>query len=172
MFTRSPVRLRAVAAGAIFGLAVLAPPPGRAADAPPAAQPDYHPSLADIMTMSVQPRHIKLGLGGRARNWDYAAYEASELRNAFNRIARTVPTYRQTDLAGMFAANVKDPLDQIDAAIKARSGAGFDAGYVKLTHACNVCHQGLGHGYVVITAPAAGVFPDQSFTPLLRRKPG
>ncbi len=72
----------------------------------------------------------------------------------------------------MFAANVKDPLDQIDAAIKARSGAGFDAGYVKLTHACNVCHQGLGHGYVVITAPAAGVFPDQSFTPPPRGKRG
>jgi hypothetical protein len=131
----------------------------------PAPQPDYHPSLGDLMTMAVQPRHTKLGLAGKARDWDYAAYEADELRNAFNRIARTIPTYRNTDLAGMFAANTKDPLDQLDAAIKARSGAHFDAAYAALTKACNTCHQGLGHAFVVIRAPVGSTFPDQVFSP-------
>ena len=35
----------------------------------------YHPGLGELMTAFVQPRHIKLGLAGNARNWPYAAYE-------------------------------------------------------------------------------------------------
>jgi hypothetical protein len=126
------------------------------------AQPDYHPSLGDLMTMAVQPRHIKLGLAGRARNWTYLAYEASELRNAFNRVARTVPSYRNNDMAGMVAANIKEPLDRLDDAIKARNGRRFDAAYAEVTHACNTCHQGLGHPEVVIQVPQAWMFPDQN----------
>ncbi len=125
------------------------------------AQPDYHPSLGDLMTMAVQPRHIKLGLAGKARDWSYLTYEASELRNAFNRIARTVPTYRDNDMAAMIAANIKGPLDQLDAAIKARDGRRFDAAYRQVTHACNTCHQGLGHPEVVIQALQASMYPDQ-----------
>ena len=55
-------------------------------------------------TMAVQPRHIKIGLAGRAREWGYLTYEASELRNAFNRVARTVPSYRNQEMAAMVAA--------------------------------------------------------------------
>ncbi len=124
-------------------------------------QPDYHPSLGDLMTMAVQPRHIKLGLAGRARDWPYLAYEAGELRNAFNRVARTVPTYRNSDMAAMVAANIKDPLDRLDDAIKARDGRRFDAAYGAVTRACNSCHQGLGHPEVVIQTPRAGIYPDQ-----------
>jgi hypothetical protein len=127
------------------------------------AQPDYHPSLADLMTLAVQPRHIKLALAGRARNWPYLAYEASELRNAFGRVARTVPSYRNQDMAAMVAANMKDPLDRLDAAIKAHDGRRFDAAYGEVTHACNACHQGLGHPEVVIQAPVASMYPDQNF---------
>ena len=58
-----------------------------------APTPDYHPSFGDLMTMAVQPRHIKLGIAGAAGNWAYAAYEVSELKNAFARIARTIPSY-------------------------------------------------------------------------------
>src|ERR1700744_99565 len=71
-----------------------------------AAQPDYHPSFGDLMTSAVQPRHIKLGIAGKARNWDYAAYEASELRNAFGRIGRTIPVYRKQALPDMFASAI------------------------------------------------------------------
>jgi len=134
------------------------------------AQPDYHPSLGDLMTMAVQPRHIKVGLAGRARNWPYLAYEASELRNAFARVARTVPTYRNNDMAGMVAANIKDPLDHLDDAIKARDGRRFDVAYAEVTHACNACHQGLGHPEVVIQVPQAWMFPDQ-YLGALRARP-
>ena len=146
------------------GLMVLTAFEAHAAE-PAAPQPDYHPSLADIMTMAVQPRHTKLGVAGRARDWPYLAYEARELRGAFNRVVRTVPTFNKTDMADMVAANMKDPLDQIDAAIKARNGAAFDAAYAKITNACNVCHKGLDKEFVVIRAPVASPYADQSFAP-------
>ena len=148
--------------GAALAVSVIA---GGGSSAQPAPQPEYHPSLADLMTMAVQPRHIKLWQGGRARNWTYAAYEASELRNAFGRIARTTPTYRDTDIASMVASNIKDPLDRLDAAIKARDGRRFDAAYASVTHACNACHQGLGHVEVVIRVPETRMYPDQDFGP-------
>jgi hypothetical protein len=145
--------------GAVLALG-LAGAAGQAPAQQP-VQPDYHPSLGDLMTMAVQPRHIKLGLAGRAREWGYLTYEASELRNAFNRVARTVPTYRGQDMAAMVAANIKDPLDQLDAAIKAKDGRRFDAAYRSVTHACNTCHQGLGHPEVMIQVPHAEMYPDQ-----------
>lgn len=52
-------------------------------------KPDYHPSMGDLMTMAVQPRHIKLGLAGKYQNWIYAKYELGELRNGFTRVDHT-----------------------------------------------------------------------------------
>ena len=62
---------------------------------PPASvYSDYHPSLSDMMTMAVQPRHTKLGLAIRVHNWAYAGYEVGELRGAFTRI--TLPLLTPT----------------------------------------------------------------------------
>ena len=163
------IRCAALSAGVIalgsVGASMAQAPP--AAPAAPAAVA-YSPSLADLMTTSVQSRHIKLGLAGKARNWTYAAYETEEIRNAFNRITRTIPIYRKAVLADMVTATVNDPLSQIETAIKARDAAGFDAAYVKLTDSCNACHQGLEHAYVVIKAPTGSPYPDQSFSPAAR----
>ena len=141
---------------------------GNAANAPAtnavAVQPDYHPSLGDLMTMAVQPRHIKLGVAGKARNWDYAAYETSELKSAFARVQRTIPTYRKTDLKPLIDGSVKEPIDALDAAVKAKDGARFDAAYADLTKACNTCHQQLDHTFVVIKAPDASPYADQVLT--------
>ena len=41
--------------------------------------PAYRPGLGDLMTMTVQPRHIKLGLAVSEKNWSFAAYELHEL---------------------------------------------------------------------------------------------
>jgi hypothetical protein len=156
---RQPAGIAAIA----LTCALLAVP-ARSADAPPpAAVPDYHPSLADLMTMGVQSRHIKLGLAGKERNWAYVTYESSELRNAFTRVARTIPVYRQIKLADMFAAGVIPTLDELDAAIKAKDPAKFDAAYGKLTESCDTCHVALEHAYVVIRAPQASPYPDQDF---------
>ena len=118
------------------------------------------------MTMAVQPRHTKLGMAVKTRNWSYATYEAAELRHAFDRIAKTIPTYRDTDIASAASQNIKAPLDALDAAIKARNAASFASAYGRLTRGCNSCHQSLSHPEVVIKAPAAGAYPDQDFRPV------
>jgi hypothetical protein len=137
--------------------------PAQAQPASPAPQPEYHPSLGDLMTMAVQPRHIKLGVAGRERNWAYLTYESSELRNAFNRIARTIPTYRGNRLADLFAAQAIPALDDLDAAIKAKDTIRFEAAYGRVTESCNACHVSLDHAHIVIRAPQASPFTDQDF---------
>lgn len=137
--------------------------PQPASAQPPSAQPDYHPSLGDLMTMAVQPRHTKLGLAGRRMNWTYAQYELSELRNAFGRIARTIPTYRNTDMTALIAALTAQPLDSVEQAIRAGDSAQFKVAYARLTTACNACHLSQDHAMVVIHVPDGNAYPDQDF---------
>ncbi len=152
-----------------------------AADAPtaPAATttaappvPDYHPSMSDLMTMTVQPRHIKLGLAGQYKNWPYAAYVLGELRGAFTRVARTIPIYSSTDTAALNASMIQTPIADLDKAIAANDDAQFAAAYQRLTDGCNVCHVLLKKATVVIKVPTlefgASMFPDQEFRPVAR----
>ena len=134
-----------------------------AAVEPKTPQPDYHPSLADIMTMAVQPRHTKLGIAGKTRNWPYLAYETGELRSAFARVAKTVPTFRGQDMSALIASGITDPIDAMAAAVDARDGQKFDAAYARTTAACNACHTNLGKAFVVIKAPVGSFYPDQDF---------
>ena len=131
--------------------------------AAPVAQQPYNPSMADLMNMAVQPRHAKIGLAGRARNWSYLTYETKELVNAFNRIARTIPSFNGADTAALFESQIKQPLDRMDSAIKARDPARFDAAYANLTDSCNLCHRALAKDWIVIKAPDAGMFGNQDF---------
>ncbi len=127
------------------------------------AQPEYHPSLGDLMTMAVQPRHLKLGIAGKEKNWAYAKYELSELRNAFARVARTIPIYRNADLTALMNALTTAPVQELDQAIAAADPAKFKAAYAKLTSTCNACHLSQDHAMVVIRVPDAAAFADQDF---------
>jgi hypothetical protein len=127
---------------------------------------DYHPSMGDLMTMAVQPRHIKLGLAGQQKDWAYAKYELSELRNAFARIGRTIPAYQSVDTAALTAGVMGAPLNAVEQAIDAQSSKQFNAAYVQLTEACNICHRNRKHSVVVIKVPNTEVFPDQAFVPI------
>jgi hypothetical protein len=55
---------------------------------------EFKPAMDDLMTMLVQPRHIKLYYAGQAKNWELAGFELNELRGALARVGRTIPTYR------------------------------------------------------------------------------
>ena len=138
---------------------------GTAASSAPAATatPDYHPSLGDLMTMAIQPRHTKLGLAGQAGNWPYAQYELSELRNAFTRVARTIPLYRNIDMAAVTSALTVEPLKAVEQAIKAQDVGQFKTAYAGLTTACNACHLSQDHAPVVIRVPSMNPYPDQNF---------
>jgi hypothetical protein len=48
----------------------------------------------DLMTMTVRPRHTKLGLAAREGSWSYASYDLHELKEAFDRAAETGPKWR------------------------------------------------------------------------------
>ena len=135
----------------------------------PTAVPEYHPSFGDLMTMAVQPRHTKLGLAGQEGNWPYARYELSELRNAFARIARTIPTYQDTDTQVILNAMATPTLDETARAIEAGDARAFREAYAHLTAACNACHVALQHSFVVIQAPTKSAYPDQDFRP--RKQP-
>jgi hypothetical protein len=80
-------RIRAVAAAAILAscASVIAvaqsPPPAPNEGAAPAPRPggglvilDFKPAMDDLMTMLIQPRHIKLYYAGQAKNWTLAAF--------------------------------------------------------------------------------------------------
>jgi hypothetical protein len=139
--------------------------PGTVASSAPAVNPtpDYHPSLGDLMTMAIQPRHTKLGLAGQARNWPYAQYELSELRNAFARVARTIPIYRTIDITAVIGALTTEPLKAVEQAIQAQDARQFKTAYAGLTTACNACHLSQDHAPIVIRVPGTNPYPDQDF---------
>jgi hypothetical protein len=127
----------------------------------------YHPGLGELMTAFVQPRHIKLGLAGAARNWAYAAYELGELRETFDDVGKLILKYGALAIPQAIEATVKQPMDALDAAIKAQDQAAFTQAYADLTASCNACHQSADHKMIVIQVPTAGgaAFPDQDFSP-------
>src|SRR5215475_5398109 len=95
-----------LAAGLACSASMLAVAQNAAAPeaAPPApARPglvilDFKPAMDDLMTMLVQPRHIRLYYAGEAKNWRLAAFQVRELRGALARIGRTIPNYRNINV--------------------------------------------------------------------------
>jgi hypothetical protein len=117
------------------------------------------------MTMLVQPRHIKLYYAGREKNWTLAAFQSNELRAALARIGRTIPNYRNIGVDTAVASIFSDRLKAVDAAIKAADPEQFVATYKEMTTACNACHAGMEHPFLVIKVPDAMNYPDQEFRP-------
>ncbi len=148
---------------AAAGGALAAAAPGQRPPPPPSVYADYHPGFADMMTMAVQPRHTKLGLAIRARNWTYANYEAGELRGAFTRMTRSIPSYEGKDTATILA-QINPSLDGLRKAIQDKNALRADAAYAELTASCNQCLESEGRAYIVIRTPAASSSPDQDFT--------
>ena len=132
----------------------------------PAEPQVYRPGLGDLMTMTVQPRHTKLGLAGQEKNWAYAAYELHELQEAFDRVVKVVPVYRKTNIAELMPATTKEPMEALAEAIKAGDAAKFTAAYARLTETCNACHHSTERPFVVIQVPKTSPFPDQDFRPV------
>ena len=152
----------------MIAVAQNGPAPENAAPAP--ARPglvilDFKPAMDDLMTMLVQPRHIKLYYAGQAKNWTLAAFQVNELRGALARIGRTIPNYRNINVDTAVAAIFTDKLKAVDAAIKAADSAQFTAAYKEMTSACNDCHKGMEHPFLVIKVPDASNYPDQEFGP-------
>lgn len=115
----------------------LGPTPGMAQTAREEAgsPPAYRPGLGDLMTATVQPRHIKLALSARERNWAYAAYELHQLQEAFDRTAQVWPTWRGVPIADMIKSVTTEPMAVLTQAIKSGDPERFASGYGLLTDA-------------------------------------
>jgi hypothetical protein len=127
--------------------------------------PPYRPSLADLMSATVQPRHAKLAFAGREKNWVFAAYELKQLSDAFDRLSLQWPQWRQQRMVELVETIVRDPLFELDFAIKNKDEAKFAEYYGHLTDACNACHQAALQTPVVIQDPKESMFPNQDFRP-------
>lgn len=158
--------LLALVSGAVT-LAVLSLGNAQTPAAPQSPAPQvYRPGLGDLMTMTVQPRHTKLGIAGQQKNWTYAVYELHELQESFDRAARVWPVYRKTNFAELIVATMKEPMDAVEQAIKSADASKFTEAYARLTETCNACHQSAERPFVVIQVPKVSPFPDQDFRPL------
>jgi len=125
----------------------------------------WRPGLGDLMTMTVQPRHLKLGLAGQEKNWAYAQYELHELEESFERVAHVWPKWRDVAIADTLQATMKEPLEAVEAVVKARDAAKFADAYGRLTATCNACHQSANVGMIVIQVPKSSPFANQDFRP-------
>jgi hypothetical protein len=126
----------------------------------------YRPGLGDLMTMTVQPRHIRIALAGREANWPLAKYELHQLQEALGRVVQTWPRWKGLPLGGMVEAVEKGPMAAVAEAIDAKNPDQFAAALGQLADGCNACHQAANVGMVVIKTPDASSFPDQDFRPL------
>jgi hypothetical protein len=123
----------------------------------------YAMTMGDMMNTLVQPRHSKLGLSGRDKNWPLASYALVEIRQAFDGIAKAQPKFRGLPVAELIDAAMTRPIGAIDAAIKQQDAQKFVAAYDQLTQGCNACHAAVDHSFVIIKTPDASAFPNQEF---------
>ena len=120
----------------------------------------------DLMSMLIQPRHLKLFSAGTHGNWELAALEARNLRAALAQVAGAIPRYLGVNVAAATTTIMVPKLDALDAAIAAADPHQFARAFTGVTQACNDCHTYLERPYIEIKVPDhAGSFPDQEFRP-------
>jgi hypothetical protein len=127
---------------------------------------DFRPGMDDLMTMIVQPRHIKMYYAAREQNWILARFQLNELRAAFMRIGDTIPEFGIFQVVPSLEAAIYPHLDAIDAAIATEDPAEFERAYTTLTAGCNECHEAIGFAFLVMKVPEGDVpadYIDQDF---------
>jgi hypothetical protein len=130
---------------------------------------DFKPGFDDLMTMLVQPRHLKLYYAGQEENWILARFQLNELRAAFGRIGDTIPDFGFFPVDDAVEATMLEPMDAMLAAVNASDRAEFDRAYVTLTAACNACHEAMHFPFLVVKIPdtdAAASYANQDFMPV------
>lgn len=140
-------------------------PQGEPAGAGNGAAAPYALTMGDMMNTLIQPRHAKLGLAGAAQNWPLAQYALVEIRQAFAGIVKAQPKFMGLPVQQLVDAALTQPMNAVDAAIKAQDAKKFTAAYAQLTAGCNACHTAVEHPFIVIKTPDVSAFPNQDFNP-------
>jgi len=137
-----------------------AQPPQRG---PASSTLNYVPGVGDLMHILVQPRHAKLGLAFKERNWPLAGYAFKELQQAFSTVAKVQPKWRNLTVSEMLDSMTGEAMKDLDEAIQAKNAKQFAKAYDDLTDGCNSCHTALNHNFIVIKPPEESSFPNQEF---------
>jgi len=146
--------------------ATVTAPPVRAVPAP-TPEPPITLGFDDLMTLLIQPRHLKLFYAGMQGNWELAAAEMRDLRAGLALIATAHPKYLNNDVQAAIATMMAPQLLNLEEAIGAANSKGFASKFKDLTEACNACHTYMEHPYIVIkvpNSPARSTYPDQDFS--------
>ncbi len=122
------------------------------------------PSLADLMTLT-QLRHFKLWYAQRMGNWQLAGYELGQFRNTIDRIVKLYPATSSISQANLIHEKTDPAMSELRQAIADKNGARFEAAYVKITNACNQCHQAAGVAFIAVQVPTKSPFSNQNFKP-------
>jgi len=118
----------------------------------------YKPGLGEFM-LGIQIHHAKLYFAGKNKNWELAAFEMGEIKEAVDDINKYC-----TDRPEIKSLPILYPaVDSVNNAVKASSPQRFEAGFVLLTKACNSCHQSTHHQFNVIKVPDTPPFNNQEF---------
>ena len=156
-----------ICAGAAVVLAAAVPLVAQQPQPAPAVAP-AGPTLADIMS-TTQLRHLKLAYSGKVVNWPLAGYELGLIQQSFDEAARLYPVFNGLPLAELIKQESAPPLADLRRAIDAKNRDAFVQAFVKLTQACNRCHQEAKVGFIVIRVPTASPFSNQLFPPIETR---
>jgi len=132
------------------------------ASAGPTPNEAYTPGLGDFMGQ-VQMRHAKLWFAGKAKNWQLAAYELDEIKEAFEDAAKYQPNFKGKPIAAMIGPITARPITQLEKAIDAKDTVRFAKAFDSLSNACTSCHQAAGHGFIAIQRPSFPPLTNQRF---------
>jgi cytochrome c553 len=115
---------------------------------PANAQERYVPRLNDMM-VATQLRHFKLWYAGAVQNWPLANYELAQIRSSIEDVQNLYPN----DNARTMSVMMTPMVDELGNAIKAKDKDQFQHAFMKLTSACNSCHEASGIGFIKIREP-------------------
>ncbi len=122
------------------------------------------PTLADLMTLA-QLRHFKLWYAHKEDNWKLAAYELDLFENTISRVKNLYPKVSSIAQDNLIREKTAPAMAELHRAINDKNNSRFEAAFVKITTACNECHQAAGFDFIVVTTPTRSLYSNQNFKP-------
>jgi hypothetical protein len=118
----------------------------------------YKPGLGEFMS-SIQVHHAKLWFAGENQNWQLAAFEIGEIKEALEGI----PVYCADRPEVQKLSMINPAIDSLHNAISTQNAQSFKSGFILLTATCNSCHHATNHAFNVIKIPENPPFTNQDF---------
>ena len=128
-------------------------------------EPQYTPGLGEIMTLTQMPHETLV----RRTKCELALgqHELDELNEGVADAATFHPTHKDADfpIPQLIDKIMKEPIGQVDEAVKAQDAERFTKAFDALTEGCNACHQATKFGFNVVTRPTVNPYSNQVFQP-------